>query len=445
MLQRPPVIWDNIHANDYDPKRVFLGPYDGRHPELIPYLNGVLTNPNCEFEANYIAMHTLAQWCRSNQDGLKKDIILSSSPVTADIKLERETDDGDEVEDIHASYSPHRALEVAVTDWLEEIHSDVREPKKPVSLVKPPLTPIPVPPPVGIVTECPAPVLLSTPSQSNAVPIPIPNLLAQAVRGVDNINELSALAEVNGSLLQPATMGPMNSLVDSGSSDSEDGSVGEPAVEPMDCVVTPGSSPVISNLEEAVISNGVLLEPADSCPDWKSESSDTMQVEPITTDNTTTLNTSSTSTLTKEEVLQIVDLFYLPLDHGSKAVSMLNDFCWIKTNCYLVQTGGPEKEAEKVEWQERCLYFQNNMTALLDIMDRFCCIPNKALVYDLFPYLWDLRETLSLVATFVKWLGKFSTCSESEHLLMLGHNPPTLLDLQTAGNYPLNGAFCGTL
>jgi len=27
VLKRAPVIWDNIHANDYDPQRVFLGPF----------------------------------------------------------------------------------------------------------------------------------------------------------------------------------------------------------------------------------------------------------------------------------------------------------------------------------------------------------------------------------------------------------------------------------
>lgn len=75
VLRRPPVIWDNIHANDYDPRRVFLGPYDGRSPEIIPYLRGVLTNPNTEFEVNYIALHTLGQWSKSNKDGVKKDII----------------------------------------------------------------------------------------------------------------------------------------------------------------------------------------------------------------------------------------------------------------------------------------------------------------------------------------------------------------------------------
>lgn len=62
IIQRPPVIWDNIHANDYDQARVYFGPYEGRSPELKHHLHGVLTNPNCEFEANYIAMHTLAQW-----------------------------------------------------------------------------------------------------------------------------------------------------------------------------------------------------------------------------------------------------------------------------------------------------------------------------------------------------------------------------------------------
>lgn len=67
-MRRPPVIWDNLHANDYDPKRVFLGPYAGRSPELIPLLRGVLTNPNCEFHANQIAIHTLAHWSKCSSD-----------------------------------------------------------------------------------------------------------------------------------------------------------------------------------------------------------------------------------------------------------------------------------------------------------------------------------------------------------------------------------------
>uniref|UniRef100_A0A3Q2DCP1 protein O-GlcNAcase n=1 Tax=Cyprinodon variegatus TaxID=28743 RepID=A0A3Q2DCP1_CYPVA len=69
VLKRPPVIWDNIHANDYDPQRMFLGPYKDRPTELIPKLRGVLTNPNCEFYLNFVAIHTLATWCKSSPAG----------------------------------------------------------------------------------------------------------------------------------------------------------------------------------------------------------------------------------------------------------------------------------------------------------------------------------------------------------------------------------------
>ena len=66
LIRHPIVLWDNLHANDYDQRRVFIGPYSGRPLALRRkgLLRGVLTNPNCEFEANYVALHTLAQWSR---------------------------------------------------------------------------------------------------------------------------------------------------------------------------------------------------------------------------------------------------------------------------------------------------------------------------------------------------------------------------------------------
>ena len=67
-MKRPPVIWDNLHANDYDQARLFLGPYCGRSPDLIRLLRGVVTNPNCEYGPNFIAINTLAQWSRSSTE-----------------------------------------------------------------------------------------------------------------------------------------------------------------------------------------------------------------------------------------------------------------------------------------------------------------------------------------------------------------------------------------
>ena len=62
VLRRKPLIWDNLHANDYDTQRVFLGPYSGRNPDIIPHLMGVFTNPNCEYSLNVPALFTLAAW-----------------------------------------------------------------------------------------------------------------------------------------------------------------------------------------------------------------------------------------------------------------------------------------------------------------------------------------------------------------------------------------------
>lgn len=64
VLRRPPVLWDNLVANDYDLRRLYLGPYSGRAAEVRDQVRGVLLNPNCPFEANFVAVHTLGQYLR---------------------------------------------------------------------------------------------------------------------------------------------------------------------------------------------------------------------------------------------------------------------------------------------------------------------------------------------------------------------------------------------
>jgi protein O-GlcNAcase/histone acetyltransferase len=39
-LQNPLIIWDNLYCNDYCPRRLFLGPYQGRRPQDPILLNG---------------------------------------------------------------------------------------------------------------------------------------------------------------------------------------------------------------------------------------------------------------------------------------------------------------------------------------------------------------------------------------------------------------------
>jgi beta-N-acetylglucosaminidase len=64
LLRRKPLIWDNLHANDYDGRRFYCGPYAGRSPALLSEVSGILTNPNCEFPLNYIPIRTLGAFLR---------------------------------------------------------------------------------------------------------------------------------------------------------------------------------------------------------------------------------------------------------------------------------------------------------------------------------------------------------------------------------------------
>lgn len=61
-LRRKPVLWDNLHANDYDGRRCYVGPYAGRPAELRAEVGGILSNPNCEFALNFVPLRTLAEF-----------------------------------------------------------------------------------------------------------------------------------------------------------------------------------------------------------------------------------------------------------------------------------------------------------------------------------------------------------------------------------------------
>ena len=73
ILRRKPLIWDNLHANDYDGRRFYFGPYSVRPPELRNEVSGLLSNPNNEFPLNYVPLRTLAEFvhCQEGWDARK--------------------------------------------------------------------------------------------------------------------------------------------------------------------------------------------------------------------------------------------------------------------------------------------------------------------------------------------------------------------------------------
>ncbi|XP_039956052.1 protein O-GlcNAcase isoform X2 [Bactrocera tryoni] len=207
ILRRPPVIWDNLHANDYDQKRVFLGPYSGRSPELIPHLRGVMTNPNCEFHANTIAIHTLASWSKCSLDS------KVNSSISADIKLETENEDGTNEEEIPVDclsknmYHPRIALKNAIDEWLPEFFV-AKEAWGPITKPQPQVTMVmPIIPIIPSINTCMSLTTTTTTSTSTKT-ITVPEV---------NTTQLQALADVcstvNSSVINPIANPVMNSLV----------------------------------------------------------------------------------------------------------------------------------------------------------------------------------------------------------------------------------------
>ena len=172
-LKRAPVIWDNEHANDYDQRRVYLGPYSNRSPEIIPKLRGVMTNPNCEYGANFVAIHSLAAWSSCTVDGCSS--LSPHDPMSADIKLELDSEGGagnattvpppPEKLPSHV-YHPRHALRSAITAWLPEF-------QKPKSMWGPITKPQVGLNPMGLLQPSVNTCLTST-STTSSVNMPLP-------------------------------------------------------------------------------------------------------------------------------------------------------------------------------------------------------------------------------------------------------------------------------
>lgn len=113
IFQRRVTIWDNLNANDYDQRRLCLGPFSGRSSNLSSRLSGMLINPNCEFELNFVPIHTLGQWFQSLTMNNNEDQIVDD-------------DDEDEVEQNNLSltqiYQVNKAFDQALIDWLPEFN-----------------------------------------------------------------------------------------------------------------------------------------------------------------------------------------------------------------------------------------------------------------------------------------------------------------------------------
>ncbi|XP_030297710.1 protein O-GlcNAcase isoform X3 [Sparus aurata] len=381
ILRRAPVIWDNIHANDYDQKRLFLGPYKGRSTELIPRLKGVLTNPNCEFESNFVAIHTLATWYKSNMNGVRKDVVMTDgedSTVSIQIKLENEGSDEELETDM--LYSPQLALKLALTEWLGEFC---------------------VPHQYNITTVFQQPIM--SPAMPPLCLDPLAHPLAKIPQEEEEVE-----VEKKDSDEEPMEM-VVEKMVDEPEAEADpeekhDGPVlADKMAEDLKPMDTDKESLAESKSPEESIQedSGSDIAPMQT-DDQLKQVAQTFDVF-VPGPNEKPLFTAEP--LTVDDLSLLAELFYLPYEHGNKAVQMLKEFNWLRANSSVVSVNCKRKETEKVaEWQSRAEKFEEMCCSVIQMFTRLSNSANRTILYDLYPYIWDIKSIISMVKSFVQWL-----------------------------------------
>ena len=64
IIDRAPLIWDNIFANDYIPLKIFKFPYRHRAPGIIEKVSGILINPMNQYIKSKPLVYTAAKFFR---------------------------------------------------------------------------------------------------------------------------------------------------------------------------------------------------------------------------------------------------------------------------------------------------------------------------------------------------------------------------------------------
>uniref|UniRef100_A0A672G8J3 Protein O-GlcNAcase n=1 Tax=Salarias fasciatus TaxID=181472 RepID=A0A672G8J3_SALFA len=417
ILRRAPVIWDNIHANDYDQKRLFLGPYKGRSTELIPRLKGVLTNPNCEFESNFVAIHTLATWYKSNMNGVRKDVVMTDgedSTVSIQIKLENEGSDEELETDI--LYSPQLALKLALTEWLGEfgVPHQYNSRQVPQSGAKSTVIDVSSMAAPSLCSSTTVTTVFQQPIMSPAMPPlcldPLSHPLAKRPQEVE---EEEVEVEKKDSDEEPMEM-----VV-------EKQDEAEPEAEPEDKLVGPILADKMSEELKPMDTDKESLAESKS-PEESIQEDSGSDIAPMQTDdqlkqevfvpgpNEKPLFTAEPITI--EDLCLLAELFYLPYEHGPKAMQMLKEFNWLRANSSVVSVNCKRKESEKVaEWQSRAEKFEEMCCSVIQMFTRLSNTANRTILYDLYPYIWDIKSIISMVKSFVQWLG----CQPQRHARLL--------------------------
>ncbi|KAL7990672.1 hypothetical protein Chor_014102 [Crotalus horridus] len=398
IIRRAPVIWDNIHANDYDQKRLFLGPYKGRSTELIPRLKGVLTNPNSDTE---------------------------DSTISIQIKLENEGSDEDIETDV--LYSPQMALKLSLTEWLQEFAVPHQYSSRQVAHSGAKTSVVDVP--------------LIAPSSLNSTTV-VTTVYQEPImtQGAALSNESQTLVKEEEEKKQ-LDEEPMDMVVEK--QEDADKNISQILTDISEAKMSEELKPMDTDKESIVESKSPEMSMQEDCGS---------DIAPMQTDEQINKEQFvpgphekplyAIEPVTLEDLQLLADLFYLPYEHGPKGAQMLREFQWLRANSSVVSVNCKGKDSEKIEeWHGRAEKFEEMCSLVMGMFTRLSNCANRTILYDMYSYVWDIKSIMSMVKSFVQWLG----CrSQSSAQFLSGDQEPWAFRGGLAGEFqrllPIEGA-----
>ncbi|XP_058399799.1 protein O-GlcNAcase isoform X2 [Diceros bicornis minor] len=348
------------------------------------------------------------------------------STVSIQIKLENEGSDEDIETDV--LYSPQTALKLALTEWLQEF---------------------------------------GVPHQYSSRQVAHSGAKASVVDGTPLVAAPSLNATtVVTTVYQEPIMSQGAALSGEPTALTKEEEKKQPDEEPMDMVVEKqeetdhkNDNQILTEIVEAKMAEE--LKPMDTdkesiaeskSPEMSMQEDCISDVAPMQTDEQTNkeqfvpgpnekpLYTAEPVTL--EDLQLLADLFYLPYEHGPKGAQMLREFQWLRANSSVVSVNCKGKDSEKIEeWRSRAAKFEEMCGLVMGMFTRLSNCANRTILYDMYSYVWDIKSIMSMVKSFVQWLG----CrSHSSAQFLIGDQEPWAFRGGLAGEFqrllPIDGA-----
>lgn len=77
---------------------------------------------------------------------------------------------------------------------------------------------------------------------------------------------------------------------------------------------------------------------------------------------------------------------------------------------------------QAAEWQARAEKFEEMCCSVIQMFARLSNSANRTILYDLYPYIWDIKSIISMVKSFVQWLGMYDWDCNTLPLLSISNN-----------------------